>query len=540
MRWRSADVGSAPNRQRWLLRAGVAASRCLHTFVFAANPVLVVVGTNAGTIPLDGTLVAYAVAVSAVATAVLLLILTPLMPDLSRRAAWLSLLFLAFGFYHVAVSVYVLVVGEEMPAGYAALYVVGSVILATAIGRPTARLPWKVTGLNLVAGTLLATNLYASVPALTSQALWRPAADALVARVTTAATRLPDGPRPNIYHVVLDGFGRADVLKDLYDLDLGPLVTALESRGFTVPSASRSNYTQTYLSLASTLNLSYLDPIAIEMPDSEDRRVLHYLIQHNALTTLARRAGYRIVGIGSNYSATERLSFADVCFCEQYAPNEIETAAINLTPLRAVSFDRWMYGGHRRKIEQQFRHLEHVAGQAGPELVFAHVIAPHPPFVFEADGRPRSNAGQPFGLSDASHFTGTRAEYVAGYRAQAQFVASRILTTVDAILSRPGPSPVIMIHGDHGPGSRWNWENVAVGDARERLGIFSAYRFPGDDPPVLPDDVTPVNALRILANRVLGTSLPPLPDRSFASTWRRPFQWVAFGSDDVEAPHPRP
>ena len=37
----------------------------------------------------------------------------------------------------------------------------------------------------------------------------------------------------------------------------------------------------------------------------------------------------------------------------------------------------------------------------------------------------------------------------------------RILDAIDAILQRPGPAPVIVIHGDHGPGSMWDRNDVA-------------------------------------------------------------------------------
>ena len=80
----------------------------------------------------------------------------------------------------------------------------------------------------------------------------------------------------------------------------------------------------------------------------------------------------------------------------------------------------------------------------------------------------------------------------------------RILEAIDAILQRPGPSPVIVIHGDHGPGSMWNQNDVFKPSAQ----------------------ITPVNAWRVMENRYLVTSLPALPDASFASNWKRPYDWI--------------
>ena len=114
---------------------------------------------------------------------------------------------------------------------------------------------------------------------------------------------------------------------------------------------------------------------------------------------------------------------------------------------------------------------------------------------------------------------------MAGYRGQAHFVAQQVLAAIDTILSRPGPRPVIVVHGDHGPGSTWAWDDLRGDKGRERMSIFSAYHLPSDRPEPLADDITPVNGLRVLANRYLGTSLPAVPNVSFTSTWKQPFKF---------------
>ena len=40
--------------------------------------------------------------------------------------------------------------------------------------------------------------------------------------------------RPDVYHVIVDGFGRPDVLRDRYELDLSDFVRSLTARGFEV------------------------------------------------------------------------------------------------------------------------------------------------------------------------------------------------------------------------------------------------------------------------------------------------------------------
>ena len=147
--------------------------------------------------------------------------------------------------------------------------------------------------------------------------------------------------------------GRRDTLAELYDVDLGALVTFLKDRGFYVADASRSNYSQTYLSLASTLNMNYLDDVAAVMRNSRDRRPLDYLIQNNALMQAARKAGYQVVGISSDYLVTERWDGADICLCARYGLDELEQHVIWKTPLAALPLDRWTYGAHAPQSDQR-------------------------------------------------------------------------------------------------------------------------------------------------------------------------------------------
>jgi hypothetical protein len=501
----------------------VAAGTCFHAFVFAIYPALVVLNLNAGVLPLNPWAVGRTLAISVLLVAAALLLLKPLLPALRDRAFWISCVLIGFNLYPALSP-------TTADGTQAAVYATAGLAAATLFTRFAILRESRVGALNLAAGALLAVNVFSSVSAVAASQPWRAEADRLIRDVVaTGSTRRVATP-PDIYYIVLDGFARPDVLAELYGLDLSPVVRQLESHGFVVPAAARSNYAQTYLSLASSLNMSYLDRLAGGLKESEDRRALDYLIQHNAFFALAKRAGYRIVAIGSDYSATEHFTNVDECRCEQHGMSEFETVVLDRTPLGRLPFDRLTYGAHRRKIAEQFQQLETAADGHTPTLVFAHVIAPHPPFVFDREGRsPRRPAGR-FGFMDADQFNGTPAEYVSGYRGQTQFVASRILAVLERILGRPGPSPVIVVQADHGPASLWDWD-AAAGDARERLAIFSAYRLPGLDGSGLETDISPVNGLRIVANRYLGTTLPALENRSFTSSWGRPYKLTPVTSE---------
>lgn len=527
-----------PDDRRSVRSAGGWIATTFHSFVFAAYPVLLVMGANAGLVPLDGGVLARSIAVTTALTVLLLFALKPLVTDLASRAALVTFVLIAFMLYPVTG-------GTSLHPGLAAGYALASIAVAVSVVKPWKKRPRRSGPLNMAAGLVLGVNLYVFVPAMADGQPWRPAADGLIEAVVANANPVAAEGRRDIYYVILDAFGRPDVLEEHYGLDLDEFVKALEARGFAVPARSQSNYAQTFLSVASSLNLSYLDPLANVMRESGDRRALHYLIQNNALMKLARGAGYRVVAVGSDYSATERMDAADRCHCERFGLHEVEAAAINMTPFRALPLHRWTYGGHRRKVVESFRHLRKEDGEGGPKLVFAHVLAPHPPFVFGPGGAPVANPTRIFSLADGSENFGSPAEYAEGYRHQATYVAGQVLAAVDAILARPGPRPVIVVHGDHGPRSSSDPQDVRGKKWRERLAIFSAYYFPpGGSPPPIPDDISPLNGLRLVANQYLGTALPQLPDTSFVSTWERPYQFevaaVSPATPVVQAAPPPP
>ena len=360
---------------------------------------------------------------------------------------------------------------------------------------------------------------------------WVERADRIIGAAQSVA--LPDdAKRPDIYHIILDGLGRADVLERLYGVDAQSSIRELEALGFRVPPRARSNYSQTQLSLASTMNMQYLDELAAVMKDGLDRRPLNRLIVESGVTRLLKRRGYEFIVVATSASITSRHHEADRCLCVLPAgPTELEHALLTMTPLGGRYLDRAGMAAHGREVVQAFDHVHSVRSNR-PMFVMAHVISPHPPFVLAADGTTRIGQDR-FTYFDGDGFPGSPAEYRAGYRAQATFVLRRLVAMAEDIIAR-SPGALIVVHADHGPGLGLVNTDVTRTNAWERLSIFSAYYAGGRDVDV-PDDITPVNALRWALRTGLGADMPLLPNRSYLSDYARPYQWRA-----IPAAAPRP
>ena len=514
-----------------ILRAWRVVRWYLPALLMGIGPLMVVIGANVATVPLREAVITRSLLAIAGAVLVILWALRLLQRDLAARATWLASFLLLFNLYEASAqglrAIGLQIWGRD-PL-FAVPYLITILAIATLASRPWELRPRDPVPLTLVGALLVFVALAPAVAAeRPADPSWRTTADAMIASTLSEQPRADfASPARDIYYIVLDGMGRADVLRNRHKVDLTPLTSALSSRGFYVAAEARSNYSQTSLSLASTLNMTYLDDLVrVTGTTTEDRAPLHYLVQENALMRMASRAGYSVVAIGSDYMVTQEFSHADVCMCALVGLDEVEIAAITLTPLATLPPRLWTtdpYDAHRQKIMSEFDALERFRSGSTRSFVFAHIIAPHPPFVFAKDGSARRSQ-RPYSLADWRGFGGSREEYVTGYGDQAEFILRRTVEVIDQLLKRPGPAPIIVVHGDHGPGSMIRWDGPDPAAMRERMGIFAAYYYPDGNADLYPT-ITPVNGARVLA-RNFGVGLKKIRDESFFADWDRPYEFV--------------
>jgi hypothetical protein len=355
-----------------------------------------------------------------------------------------------------------------------------------------------------------------------------------------AAAPIPAGS-PDIYYVILDGYGRADVLDVLYGYDDSSFVSALQARGFFVAAASQANYSRTVLSLASSLNMQYLDQASEAMGDSELWWPVEPAIHHSQVRGFLEGAGYRTVFLASGFDYTD---IRDGDFYLKPFPlmlNDFEEAFFRFTNLSAFQgpTSRWIsqfsVEAQRQIVLNGFSSLAEAASIPGPKFGFVHIIAPHPPFVFDRNGDLPQNGANTAFLGDADEFQGDPAQYRDGYLAQLEFVNARVLAAIDDILASSSVPPVIIIQADHGPGLYTDFDSAADTCLWERYSILNAYYLPGVQPGAVPTDIGPVNSFRLVLNQYFGAQLEMLPERSYFSGRSHFYQFT-----DVTAQAERP
>jgi hypothetical protein len=270
--------------------------------------------------------------------------------------------------------------------------------------------------------------------------------------------------------------------------------------------------------------MNYLEEIA-EIP-SDDllcRMVLSQSIDSSEVMRIFRELDYEFVAFSSGFPSTE-ITEADVYLqSEEIGLNPFESLLVRNSILLSVfeisantgiPLEYPGYSGHRERMSFALDQLPRLSGEPGPKFVFVHIVAPHPPFVFDAEGR-ATDQRYPFVSWDGNMFQGTNEEYIQGYSDQVSFLNDSLLVWVEGLLSGSSPEPIIILQGDHGPRSTVVWRSPSEDAMREGTGILNAYYLPGVDNAVLYDEISPVNSFRIILNEYFNANLELLPDRTF-------------------------
>jgi len=350
----------------------------------------------------------------------------------------------------------------------------------------------------------------------------------------------------DIYYIILDGYAREDVLRDMYQFDNHHFISELENLGFYVAKKSLANYSQSLLSITSSLNMNYLERLAASIgKTSRNRLALKSKLLNNRLFAFLKTAGYSIISFANGYSLTE-LRGVDTFLSppNTTTTNDFHQLILNTTPyialphLKALNQNgqssipsRHQY--HANYIRYALKKAPLVASHTGAKFTFIHLLVPHPPFIFNANGTlNQQSLKYPFSFNDGDHIhryiKDKTFDYRAGYLQQLDFINRKILLAIRKIIKNSARRPIIILQSDHGPGSQLRWQSMEDSNLKERMAILNCYLFPQRNHEVFYNTITPVNSFRLLLNQYFNQKLPLLPDRSFFSLWSRPFHFLPY------------
>ncbi len=476
-----------------------------YPIVFGAYPVLALLAFNAGQVKVEAGWRPLLICVGFVG--ILFVLLRLFLRDW-HRAAFLSALWMAlfFSYGHI----HILLTEKYENFDFTRWLLWAWLLLAIlAVVWAIWKSPSSALALNVIALGLAVTSLWQASSGIQKSGAHAKRVAAENAPVQDLAR--PQNP-PDIYYFILDMYTRADLLKSAYDYDNSGFVKALEERGFYVAQCSQSNYTRTEVSVASSLNLSYLQDLDPKFndPQSIARRHLWDALKHSAARYELENLGYKTISYANGFAWSE-LDDAQVFFTPppfSSGMTEFETLFIQTTLARTLQDFGWLdldqiNGQNFRDRDMLvFNSMRDVAKMQGPKFVYVHLILPHPPFVFGPNGE----------YTDPANFWNAQKLYPAdkfklGYTNQLTFLNRKMLEVVDTIISESKNPPIIILQGDHGP-----WLQPKL----QHFFILNAYYLPGRKTELYPT-ISPVNSFRLIFNDYFGGNYDMLEDVTYFS-----------------------
>jgi hypothetical protein len=377
--------------------------------------------------------------------------------------------------------------------------------------------------LNAIAGVLVLVTLVLIVP---SQA--RVLAGPQVApAAATVAARTSDRPLRDVYFLILDRYGSDRSLELRYGIK-NDMTAWLGDHGFRVLPDSHANYLRTGLSLASTLNMTHLDGLATQLgTDNPDHGPIFAMVKDFAAARQFKALGYQYVHIGSYWQQTQSDPSAD----RDLYPGGPSDFAATLYDSSALSpvFRRLKIGGkslaerHYEGKRFSFEALDAVGDEPGPKFVFAHILLPHPLYVFTRDGAFRDPSAAK-GLPERERFGD-----------QLAWTNDQLRAWIERLQALPEEErPIIILQADEGPYPRpferqketFDWSAASDDELEIKYGILNAWYLPDGTDPGLDDAMTSVNTFPTLFSGYFGLPTPRLEDRIFTSPVTRPYDFT--------------
>ncbi len=514
-----------------------------HPLIFAIYPILFLFANNIDKAEPQELILPSVISISG--AALIWLISWMLLRNIRKSAIVTTLmLFLFFSYGHILkIAESANAEGSESSQRATFLLIVYLIILivgAVMIRQAKKPLDQIGTFLNLAGGVLISFSFasilyyqFAQPPQTLSPEPEKPPAQTVAAK---------SDKYPNIFLLVLDGYGREDVLKKYYDYDNSELLDHLRKKGFYIADKSTSNYPRTNLSIPSMLNSAYVQSLLPNAnPESSDTKPLSQLQEAPLVATFLKQFGYSFVSFGTGYSGTE-VRKADKLFIAPGSLSEFQNMVLNTTPLTAILRSitgsvSFQFERRRQQLLWTFEHLPDMARSKTPVFVYSHLLLPHPAFIFGPNGEPKNpEHTRSTENGDGSHYYqipgNTKQGYINDYRDQLHFENKLLKQTIDKILAVSEEPPIIIIQSDHGPGSEFDHWAAEKTNLEERMSILNAFYFPDQDYNQLYTTITPVNNFRVVFDQYFqDTEL--LPDLNFYAAINTPYKFIDV-SDQVK------
>lgn len=315
---------------------------------------------------------------------------------------------------------------------------------------------------------------------------------------TVERTAVEDEVLRDVYLIILDSYSRSDWLAEWSGYDDSEFLDALEEMGFYVVPCSMSNYSYTIQSMTSELSMTYLQDLDVPYNNVD----MSHALKKNEVRSIFSDMGYEFIFFETGYPWIEMTDAdrfieaeANVSGIDDFEILYLKTTSMiipyDMFTKISDSFVDLSTKKFMTRVISVFEHLQQPLDEGKPMFVYAHIVSPHYPPVFSADGSINSS---------------WETDGLEAYRETYRYIDNEVLTTIAAILENSDEEPIIILQSDHGNGD-YGYKNL----------ILNAYYLPDGGDESLYTTITPVNTFRVVLNQYFGYELPLLEDLSYYS-----------------------
>ena len=314
---------------------------------------------------------------------------------------------------------------------------------------------------------------------------------------------------PDIYYIILDAYAGSESLETLWNFNNSDFENFLIDHDFYIAQDSYSNYDFTGQSLPSTLSMTYVHNDVKTSNDTYPIRKVSEISSDYPVFENFRSKDYTTYSIESGYywdiDNPQNVDY-NLCTDKNILDSNFVLSILRKSMLIPAIFDLLLAENFRDNVLCVFTELQEIKyTNDTPKFVFAHVLAPHGPYVFNSTG------GYPspliFHLGDNATYRDVL------YTDQLQFVNFKMKSVITELLDTENP-PIIVIQSDHGKRGASVQDDLSTYSLKH-LNNFKAYYFPDKGRNIEFETSSPVNSFRILFNIYFDDGYELLKDKFY-------------------------
>jgi hypothetical protein len=370
----------------------------------------------------------------------------------------------------------------------------------------------KFQNITLYLNVLLIVLILVDIVSISTQLLNSKKPDKVISEATANKLWKCDTcNKPDIYLIVMDEYWGNNSLKNFFNYDNTAFTDFLRQEGFFVASKPSSNYASTPLSMAATFDMEFIPWLGgRKNVVAEDYAMSAKAITNSITVKYLQSLGYSIKNFSIFDIADQPSKFKLGVLPIQL--RLITTKTLAGTMEKDLSWHlrvsvaprmRWVADYFKKEFEEgndfaMAQIVKEAKTTEGPKFVYAHLMMPHAPYLFDSLGKENDNVFSP----DISQQQNDR-----DYLNYLVYTNNRIKELVQNIQASSKGKAVIVVMSDHG--LREHEKNTKIVSENNN---FNAVFIPGKKYGLFYDSISNINQFRVLFNTIFNQRMPLLKD----------------------------